>query len=138
MKAQSSIEFMTMIGLFMVIFLTFFAVLGDRMVAFNTKRQADLADDMLYYVESEILMAAQAHDGFYRQFTLPSKLGGEAYNLTLNVSAGMAELTIHYLELEYGRPILINLTNSSYLEPLGSMNWVERRGVLVCVNNCTI
>ncbi len=136
MKAQSSIEFMTMVGLFMVIFLAFFAVLGDKMVSFNTKKQAELADDMLYFVESEIFMAAEAHDGYSHNFSLPAKLAGQDYNLTLNASGEYAELTIKYLEFEYARPMLVNMSKDSYLiKPGFAENRVQRKGDLVHVNS---
>jgi hypothetical protein len=137
MKAQSSIEFMTMMGLFMVVFLIFFAVLGDKMVAFSVNRQARLADDMLYFVESEILMAAEAHNGYEHNFTLPVKLAGQDYNLTLNASGLRPELTIRYLELEYARPILVNMSEDSMLyDPKKTVlpNRVWREDELVHVN----
>jgi len=74
MKAQSSVEFLMMVGLFMIVFLAFFAILGDRMIDFQKKKQITLADDMLYYIESEMLMAAEAHDGYQHNFTLQSSI----------------------------------------------------------------
>lgn len=135
MRAQSSIEFLTMVGLFMIVFLTFFAVMGDRMLAFNTRRQADLADDMLYFIESEILMAAEAHDGFQHNFTLPEKLGGDEYNLTLNASGQVPEIMIQYLEREYARPVLVNMSGNAYLRDPGfAPNKVWREDDIVYVN----
>ncbi len=137
MKAQSSIEFMTMIGLFMVVFLLFFAVLGERMMSFHVKKQARLADDMLYFVESEIMMAAEAHDGYHHNFTLPVQLGGQEYNLTINASGTFPELTIKFMELEYARPILVNMSEYSFIiDPNDNpVNRVWREDRIVYLND---
>jgi len=133
MKAQSSLEFMVMVGIFMVVFLVFFAAFGDRFLDFQRQRDAEVAEDILFMVESEILITAGAHDGYSRGFQLPPKIAGHGYNITYNNS----EVYIDYFDQEYVRSITVNMSSASILLGPGNTNYICKFGSVVFLNhNC--
>jgi len=114
MKAQSSLEFMVFIGLFMVVFVAFFAVLGDRMIDFQEDKDEKQIDDLMFMIESEFGLAHKANEGYIREIRLPELIQG--INYTINLSAEKKpEIWIRYKGTEYTKPIFARVNGT--LEP---------------------
>ncbi|MBI4150299.1 hypothetical protein HY488_02750 [Candidatus Woesearchaeota archaeon] len=132
-RAQSSLEFAVLIGMFMIMFVVFFYVLSDRMLAFHEQRNARAANDIIYKVQNEFNLALKVHDGYNRTFWLPLELYGREYAIQLAPLAPDVprEIQVEYVNHTYVAPILINLT-------LGSQVVKGKNRIEKYMNNITI
>ena len=82
-KAQSSIEFMITIGAMLVIFiaisLSIYAKISQET---NEKREAEI-NELALNIQNEIKVASGANDGYIRTFTIPNKIIGLDYDITI-------------------------------------------------------
>jgi len=110
-KAQSSLEFAVLCGMFMIMFVAFFFILSDRMIDFQNQKMERAAYDLMYKVQNELNMALKVHDGYNRTFWLPLQLYGQNY--TINISPSETELFVVYYNRTYVQVIFVNLTSDS-------------------------
>jgi len=80
-KAQSSFEFMVMIGIQLFLFITILAIGGHRFVLRKAVRDEIIARDFLVFIQKEINMASRVADGYQRQFVLTETLENKPYVL---------------------------------------------------------
>ena len=82
-RAQSAAE-MAVIVTFMVLFMSvFLIVIADRFVEQQKKRYDVMLDDISDVIAAEAQIATAVEDGYARKFSIPTKLKGREYNLTL-------------------------------------------------------
>jgi hypothetical protein len=73
-KAQSSIEFFTLMGLAFLAVILFVAVSANEVREFRDTKEFFLIKDLALKLQKEVTLAAVAEDGYERSFTLPDKL----------------------------------------------------------------
>ncbi len=114
-RGQSSLEFAVLVGMFMIMFIIFFYVLSERMLAFQGQRDARAANDVLYKVESELNLALKVHDGYNRTFWLPLEVYGRDYSIMLAPVGDPTEIVLVYKNSTYAAPLLVNVTGDSVI-----------------------
>jgi hypothetical protein len=82
-RAQSTIEFVILIGFSLFIFLSFFIIIENNSI--NAQEQVTNSElrELQHLVTSEFDFAAGASPGYSRVFTLPELLGGLNYSVEL-------------------------------------------------------
>ena len=134
-KGQAANELAMVLGIMILFLVAFLAVLGDRLVVATDDRARGLAEDIAEVIESELVLAANAQDGYSRVFTLPESLDGMPYALVLlnrtNTEANFSEvvLTVNTSSGEY-TAIKVLPDNIFGAFSLGS-NLVRKRNGLV-------
>ena len=73
-KAQSSIEFFTLMGLAFLAVILFVAVSANEVREFRDAKEFFLIKDLALKLQKEVTLAASVEDGYERSFTLPEKL----------------------------------------------------------------
>lgn len=114
-RGQSSLEFAVLAGVFMVMFIIFFFILSERILAFQGQRDARGANDLLFKVQSELNLALKVHDGYNRTFRLPAELYGQDYSIMLAPAGSPTEIVLVYKNSTYASPLLINVTGDSIM-----------------------
>jgi hypothetical protein len=83
-KAQSSMEFLLLIGLAFIATITFVALAINEVREFNDQKQFILLKDTALRLQKEISLASTLEDGYYRSFSLLEKLDG-SLDYTTNI-----------------------------------------------------
>ena len=114
-RAQASLEFAVLAGMFMVLFIIFFYVLTNHIIEFKQQQDARSAQDLLSKVQSEMTLALRVHDGYNRTFWLPLDLRGRNYSIVLNFNPiyTASEVELKYNDQFYIAPVFVNLTSNS-------------------------
>src|SRR4030042_6076078 len=82
-RAQSSVEFVLIIGIMFLIFLGMFMVIESRMAGAYKDRLYNIMTEVGRLITTEIRMAHASPGTYAREFTLPYNVGG--YNYTINL-----------------------------------------------------
>ena len=104
--AQGSLEFTMITIAMMLVFASIIIIVEIRFLSIEQDRVDSLGYEMLDIVETELLLAELAGNGYVRTFTLPATLSGLPYNIYLNentTSAGSDELIVVLESREYLR-----------------------------------
>ncbi len=83
-RAQTAMEFVILIGFMLFVFTTFFLVIQERSSIIKQEIYRRDLDGVAQLITNEIALAQQVRFGYIREFTLPLKLSGENYTVTLN------------------------------------------------------
>lgn len=78
-KAQSSIEFIILIGVIAFIFLTFLFVLNMNLSDEHEENRTLFVKEIALAVQNEITLATNSIDGYRREFQIPINLFGLDY-----------------------------------------------------------
>lgn len=97
-KAQFAIEFIVLIAFMFLIFLGFIAVITTKILEAKENERQGIAEDIATLVKNEIELAKSTTDGYTKNFNLPSKIGGNTYNVEIIANR---ELVVNYLDKEY-------------------------------------
>jgi hypothetical protein len=82
-KAQSSIEFIILIGFVMTAFAIFFIVINES-VRETTEEKMDLeVKEVALTIQNEIDLAYNSIEGYSRNFTLPKVISGKYYSVLI-------------------------------------------------------
>lgn len=82
-RGQSSIEFMSMMALTLLLFAGFYGYfVSQQNAAFDTRQQR-IAADVASRVGFQLDLALIQGDGFQRRFTLPGTVSGAPYNVSI-------------------------------------------------------
>jgi len=73
-KSQIAMEFVVLIGLASLTTAIFILAYLDQIKEFQDKREHFAVRDLALKLQTEIVLAATAEDGYQRQFTIPDKL----------------------------------------------------------------
>ncbi len=126
MKAQTSVEFLLLVAFGTLIFVVFFGVIQDRILATNNEQLNHDLDRLNKLISSEINLASRFSDGYQRDFWLPTSLRGLKYNASIKDNStlllqagGSTNLYFFdfpiYGELHPGDNSLISVFNAVYL-----------------------
>ncbi|PIZ51248.1 hypothetical protein COY27_04470 [Candidatus Woesearchaeota archaeon CG_4_10_14_0_2_um_filter_33_13] len=83
LKAQGAIEFITLIGVFLVAFALIISALGVSTSRINSEKKDLIGEDIVNKVQKEVQLAHQVNWGYFREFSLPEKLGGKDYEISI-------------------------------------------------------
>jgi len=82
-KCQGAIEFLILAGFLLFMFLMIFGVISSNTSDLSRKRDIVMGEDLVTKVQKEANLAAKAEDGYYREFSLPDKVGNKNYTIRL-------------------------------------------------------
>ncbi|MGV8142710.1 MAG: hypothetical protein ACP5NS_03690 [Candidatus Pacearchaeota archaeon] len=82
-RAQSSIEFIILVGVLAFFFLMFMLALQGNLDDAQSQQRDDLLQEVALTVQSEISLATSSIDGYSRNFTIPQSILGVPYNATI-------------------------------------------------------
>jgi len=83
---QGAIEFVIIFGALLVFFIIFFTAIQSNITDKNAEKERIIAQNVALDVQEEISIAADASDGYIRNFTTPLNIFGKSY--TLNITDG--------------------------------------------------
>jgi hypothetical protein len=82
-KAQSAIEFLILVGAVLFFAIVFFSMIQMN-ISDRVREQRDvLVKEVAFIVQDEISLAHGSIDGYSRNFTLPSRISGAAYEVEI-------------------------------------------------------
>lgn len=84
LKAQSSMEFLALVGILLLVFVAFYAIVFERITLMNDEKKILLGQDVATKVQKEILIASKVSDGYQRTFTLPPTIEGMNYSIFIS------------------------------------------------------
>jgi hypothetical protein len=118
MKGQTAIEFMSMVGLSMIILATLYGFMAQKQSEAyryqNTVEARAIADDIGYNAE----MALAQGEGYGRTISIPPRIGGQTYNVTMRngtVYIGWGDQFVTESTLYQGRPIEVKSTDRTFM-----------------------
>jgi len=82
-KAQTSIEFLILIGFILFFFVIFFVAINMNMQNKIEQREELLIKEIAVSVQDEISLAIKSSDGYSREFQIPEKLGNKDYEINI-------------------------------------------------------
>ena len=82
-RGQSSLEFVILCAAVLAFFLLFIAAISQQQGARAFEQRDFLVKDAALQIQQEIVLAAEARDGYERMFTLPPDILNHAYRVTL-------------------------------------------------------
>lgn len=104
-KAQSSIEFASIIGVMFLVFIVFFYAVSTKLISTQRDNDISMLEDLGLFVQNELRLATTAEDGYYREFEIPETLLGKEYkiNITNYGDIGYTDIILSYVNhtLEY-------------------------------------
>src|SRR3989344_5541431 len=80
-KAQVSVEFMSIIGAVLFVFIVIIIIVFQQRVEVDEQKELLLVDDLAKSIQKEVLIAAAVNNGYSRQFSIPASV--DRYNFTL-------------------------------------------------------
>ena len=80
-RGQAANEAAMIIGLMTLFLIAFLAVISDRVIVATNDRNKEVAEDLADVIESELVLAANAQEGYSRLFQLPPTLDGIPYTM---------------------------------------------------------
>lgn len=110
-KAQSAVEFASLVTLMFLIFTVFFFAVSTKLTNIQEDNDRLLLEDLGSYVQNELRLANIAEDGYYRTFEVPRTLLGKDYeiNITKYEDINHTDLVVRYInhsiDYEYVVPI---------------------------------
>lgn len=83
LKSQVAVNFMALVGVLLVVFIIFVALYYDQVDKISRKQGYLLIEDTANTLRKELLIAADASDGYNRKFHVKTTLDGIDYNITI-------------------------------------------------------
>jgi len=97
-KSQFAMEFILLITFMLIVFLGFFAVVSYTITDLEENKKQQAAENIAALVDNEIKLARSVNDGYEKTFTVPKKIEGNNYTISIIENK---ELVVIYLEYEY-------------------------------------
>ena len=91
-------EFILLITFMLIVFLGFFAVVSYTITDLEENKKQQAAENIAALVDNEIKLARSVNDGYEKTFTVPKKIEGNNYTISIIENK---ELVVIYLEYEY-------------------------------------
>lgn len=82
-RAQTSMEFVLLTGFMLMAFLTFYIIIQSQLLAANRDNVDNAVKQVEVLVVNELKVAESVTDGYYREFTLPYRVSGVDYNISI-------------------------------------------------------
>jgi hypothetical protein len=93
-RGQVAMEFLILISIAFMIFLVYTMVTRDKISNLSMEEEYIQLQDFTDSARNEILVASQVEDGYYREFTLPQKIG-DKYEYTIHINQTTDKLEIN-------------------------------------------
>jgi uncharacterized protein (UPF0333 family) len=93
-RGQVAMEFLLLISIAFMIFLVYIMVTRNKVVDISMEEEYIQLQDFTDSTRNEILVASQVEDGYYREFTLPQKIG-DKYEYTIYINQTTDQLLIN-------------------------------------------
>ncbi len=97
-KAQTSVEFMILLGFTIVVAAVLIGVLETNLSSTQIQRDQQRADEVFSILMTEIEFADQTRPTFQRQFYIPFNIGGQEYDINI---IDRQEVVITYNNKQY-------------------------------------
>ena len=81
--AQSAIEFIILIGVFLFIFLIFLFVVQGNISGRVIENKNLAFQELALTVQDEINLAIESSEGYYREFEIPENMANTDYNISV-------------------------------------------------------
>ncbi len=126
-RAQSSIEFIILIGVLTFIFLMFLFVLQMNLSDEHEENRNLFIKEIVVTIQNEISLATNSVDGYYREFQVPTTLFGLDY--TVEIVAGLV-----YIHTDDNRYALSLPVSDIIGSPQTGNNVIRKENGLVYLN----
>ena len=83
-KGQGIIEFFMIFSVIMLFFVVFLLIIQENIYEKNLDKERIIAQEIALSIKSEISLAAESSDGYYREFYVPPTLIGKEYEVILD------------------------------------------------------
>ena len=83
-KSQGAMEFIIIFGAVLFFFVLFFGVIQQNISDKNKEKERLVAQNIALDVQYEINLAAEASDGYSRDFTTPGNILGKDYEINIS------------------------------------------------------
>lgn len=100
-KAQIAIEFMSIVGLAMLVVVVFTGVLYYLSYTYSEEKNINRLRDLGYSLQNELILASEVEYGYERTLTIPDKIEGTGYS----ISQTTTNLVLRYKQTELVFPI---------------------------------
>ncbi|MFH0978932.1 MAG: hypothetical protein V1837_06565 [Candidatus Woesearchaeota archaeon] len=127
MRSQVSMQFLVMVGIVFVFFVVFVAGFAERYNDILTEKERAACRDLVFMVHDEIAIAHKLEDGYSRNFTIPDKLEGVDYSITLNNN--IVAVTSPKAEYSTMVPSVVGSLHKG-------QNMILKRNGIVCLGAC--
>jgi hypothetical protein len=82
-KAQVAVEISFIFGIGFLLLMMFIGLTYSHIEDLNSRKKQELIEDITFKLQKEIVLASNSKDGYYRNFTMPMKVGNDDYNATI-------------------------------------------------------
>ena len=127
-KGQFALEFIVLMAVMFLIFVGISASVTNRYLETKELERKALAQAVGDRAFDEIIMASTVVDGFQRSFTLPYRIHGSPYNITI---IDNRELVVYYIDQEYVLFLPDNVNGSI----IAGRNSIAKHGNVVYINS---
>ena len=122
-KSQSAIEFVILVGVVLFFFTAFFLAIRGNMSDRIRDRQNLLIKEIALTIQDEINLASQSSEGYYREFQIPQKAGGQDYNIEITEGLVYVEIKdIHTIALPVANVTATTINKGSTLNVIKKEN----------------
>jgi len=83
-KAQGTVEFIIIFGFILMFFTVFFAIIQMNINDKNKEKERIIIQNVALDVQDEINLAAEASEGYCREFKIPSNILGKDYEINVS------------------------------------------------------
>ncbi len=113
-KAQASTEFVLLITFMLLVFIIVTIMVQKQLIQAKEQKNEALAKQLADEINNELKLANEVNPGYYREFYLPTLIGGNPYNMTLESDE---DLIINLNGKEYVFFLNYNATKITPLKP---------------------
>jgi len=98
-RSQGAVEFLVIFGAILFFFVLFFGIIQGNIADKNKEKERLIAQNVALDLKDEINIAAEASDGYSRNFSLPSNILGKSYDI--NITLGSVYLSMENYGVSY-------------------------------------
>lgn len=93
MKAQIATEFLILIGFGMIMLTVLLIVISNNMKEVQQQQKKDLTKNLLFALQTEIFLANEMEEGYYREFKIdPKTFGNDNFSVYISNNLLFVEL----------------------------------------------
>ncbi len=127
-RSQATIQFIILLTFVFLAFILFLAFAGEKYTSLSKEKHALAIKDTTLKIKSEIDLANSMQEGYEREFSIPSNIGGREYTIHINNNY----LTLFTDSSEY--TVFIPDFDGNILT---GDNIIRKKNNTVCINTCS-
>jgi len=137
--SQSSLELITVIVFMLLLFTILSFLMGHKLGDTQAHENRLLLKEVADVVTSEIDLAMSVEEGYHRTFSLPSRLNGIDYNMTIlyDPAVDHKELILYFVNYSEDYEYIEFLPKNLDGNIIKGENNIFKSGILVCLNKPT-